>query len=70
MHKWYNYDVIKGVNNYMELSRFTLRINPILLKKLKYIADNNGRSVNKEIEQILKWIIEDYERKCGKINID
>ncbi|HIU63767.1 MAG TPA: Arc family DNA-binding protein [Candidatus Avacidaminococcus intestinavium] len=54
----------------MELSRFTLRINPILLKKLKYIADNNGRSVNKEIEQILKWIIEDYERKCGKINID
>ena len=36
----------------MELSRFTLRVHPVILKKLKIIADTNGRSVNKEIEQI------------------
>ncbi|NCD08008.1 MAG: Arc family DNA-binding protein [Negativicutes bacterium] len=54
----------------MEPARFTLRIHPIILKKLKIIADNNGRSVNREIEQILKWIVDDYENKCGKIKID
>ena len=54
----------------MELSRFTLRVNPVILKKLKIIADTNGRSVNKEIEQILKWIVDDYENKCGKIKVD
>ena len=54
----------------MELSRFTLRVHPVILKKLKIIADNNGRSVNKEIEQILKWIVDDYENKCGKIKIN
>lgn len=51
----------------MQEARFTLRINPILMDKMKYIAKNNGRSVNKEIEQILKWVIDDYERKCGRI---
>ena len=54
----------------MELSRFTLRVHPVILEKLKIIADTNGRSVNKEIEQILKWIVDDYENKCGKIKVD
>ena len=40
----------------MDQTRFTLRIHPLIMKKLKVIADHNGRSVNKEIEQILKWI--------------
>lgn len=53
----------------MEQARFTLRVNPIILDKLRVIADTNGRSVNKEIEQILKWIVDDYERQCGKIEI-
>lgn len=39
-------------------------------EKLKVIADHNGRSVNKEIEQILKWIIDDFENKCGKIRTE
>lgn len=51
----------------MELSRFSLRIHPIILNKMKVISSNNGRSLNKEIEQILKWIIDDYENKYGKI---
>ena len=54
----------------MEQSRFTLRIHPLIMAKMKYIAETNGRSVNKEIEQILKWVISDYENKRGRIHID
>ena len=51
----------------MEEARFTMRIHPIIMNKMKHIAKNNGRSLNKEIEQILKWVIEDYERKYGQL---
>lgn len=51
----------------MATARFTLRIHPLVMKKMKVIANYNGRSVNKEIEQILKWVIDDFENKCGKI---
>ena len=59
----------------MEPARFSLRIHPIIIhpiimKKMKIIAENNGRSVNKEIEQILKWVVEDYENQKGKIKIE
>ena len=54
----------------MNQTRFTLRIHPLIMKKLKVIADHNGRSVNKEIEQILKWITDDFENKCGKIRTE
>ena len=54
----------------MEQYRFTLRIHPLIMEKMKYIAETNGRSVNKEIEQILKWVISDYENKRGRIHID
>ena len=50
--------------------RFTLRIHPLIMEKMKYIAETNGRSVNKEIEQILKWVISDYENKRGRIRIE
>ncbi len=51
----------------MDEARFTLRIHPITMNKMKHIAKNNGRSVNKEIEQILSWVVDDYERKYGRI---
>ena len=54
----------------MEQSRFTLRIHPLVMAKMKYIAETNGRSVNKEIEQILKWVNDDFENKRGRIHID
>ncbi len=53
----------------MDEARFSLRIHPVIMEKMKYIAKNNGRSLNKEIEQILKWVIDDYERKCGRIDL-
>lgn len=54
----------------MDEARFTMRIHPIIMQKMKHIAKNNGRSLNKEIEQILKWIVDDYERKCGRIELN
>lgn len=53
----------------MDEARFTLRIHPIVMNKMKHIARSNGRSVNKEIEQILKWVVDDYERKYGRITL-
>lgn len=53
----------------MDEARFTLRIHPIVMNKMKHIARSNGRSVNKEIEQILKWVVDDYERKYGRISL-
>lgn len=53
----------------MEEARFTMRIHPVIMEKMKYIAKNNGRSLNKEIEQILKWVVEDYEHKYGRITL-
>lgn len=40
------------------LPRYTLRISKGTMSKLKRIADRNGRSVNKEIEQLILAHIE------------
>jgi Arc-like DNA binding domain. len=53
-----------------ELPRFTIRINPVLIKKMGYIAEENGRSINKEIEQLIKTHIGEYEKKNGPIKVD
>ncbi|TQW93576.1 Arc family DNA-binding protein, partial [Clostridioides difficile] len=50
--------------------KYTLRINRVLLEKIKYIAESEGRSANKEIEQIIKKHIEDYEQRKGEIKIN
>lgn len=52
------------------LPTFPLRIERVIIKKLKYIATGSGRSINKEIRNILLRYIEQYETKHGKIKID
>ena len=49
------------------LPRFTLRIPQILLEKLGFIAEYEGRTKNKEIEQLIKRRIEEFEEIHGKI---
>lgn len=49
------------------LARYTLRINRFMLKKLAHISYFNGRSMNKEIEFIIKESIKDFENRDGKI---
>lgn len=45
-----------------DLPRYTLRIDPALLNKVAYIADQNDRSTNKEIERALRRLVEAYRK--------
>ena len=50
-----------------DLSRFTLRVPQELLDKLGYIAEYEGRTKNKELEQMIKKRIAAFEKEHGKI---
>ena len=52
------------------LPRYTLRIPQQLLDKLAYIADYEGRTKNKEIEQLIKKRIAEFEEEHGTIAVD
>ena len=47
--------------------RYTLRVSQMLLDKLGYIADFEGRTKNKELEQMIKARIAEFEEKEGPI---
>lgn len=53
-----------------KLLRYTLRIDRDLFAKFRYIADYQGRSANREIEQFIKQTVKDYEAEHGEIKID
>ena len=48
-------------------SRFTLRTTPELLEKFAYIAEYEGRTKNRELEQMIKKRIADFEKEHGEI---
>lgn len=52
-----------------KLLRYTLRVDRFIFRKFRYIAESNGRSANKEIEQYLKRRVAEYEKLNGKIEI-
>ena len=52
-----------------KLLRYTLRIDRLLFKKFRYIAESKGRSANKEIEQYLKRCVASYEKENGIIPV-
>ncbi len=52
------------------LPRYTLRIPQEYLNKIRYIAEENGRSANKEIELMIKERIRIYETTHGTIILD
>ena len=49
------------------LSRYTLRVEQELLDKLGYIAEYEGRTKNKELEQMIKKRIREFEAEHGPI---
>lgn len=53
-----------------KLLRYTLRVDRVLFRKFRYIAESEGRSANKEIEQYLKRCVAQYERENGKISLE
>jgi len=50
--------------------RYSLRIDRNLFRKFRYVAENEGRSANKEIEQMLKVRVRKFEEKNGEIVLD
>lgn len=49
---------------------YSLRVEKIVMEKIKVIAKENGRSVNKEIETLMKSAIKKYEVEHGPILVD
>jgi hypothetical protein cdifQCD-6_20198 len=49
---------------------YALRIPTETMNKLKYIAAYNGRSANKEIEQLILAHIKLFEKEHGEISSD
>ncbi len=50
--------------------RYSLRIDKELFRKFRYVAENEGRSANKEIEQMLKARVKKFEEKNGEIMLE
>ena len=50
-----------------KLLRYTLRIDRLLFQKFRYVAESEGRSANREIEQMIKRRVAQYEQENGTI---
>lgn len=48
---------------------YPLRVDKVLMEKFKVIAAENGRSVNKELEMLMKQVVTHYEQVNGDIKI-
>lgn len=53
-----------------KLLRYTLRVDRVLFAKFRYIAEAQGRSANKEIEQYLKRAVAKFEQEHGTIELN
>lgn len=45
------------------INPYPLRIDEELMEKLKFIANENSRSVNREIEFAIKKLVKEYEEE-------
>lgn len=48
---------------------FPLRLDDELREKLRYIAEQNSRSLNREIEYLVKQYVARYEKDHGPIAV-
>lgn len=54
----------------MSVKSVSIRIEEEMLKKLGFISDYEGRSVNSHILVLIRNNIKEYEREHGEINGD
>ena len=52
----------------MAVKSVSIRIEEEMLKKIGYVADYEGRSINSHILVLIREDIENFENKHGKIN--
>ena len=48
---------------------YPLRVDRTLMEKFKVLASANGRSVNKEVEFLMKHAVQHYENENGAIAV-
>ena len=53
-----------------KLLRYTLRVDRLLFRKFRYLAELEGRSANREIEQMMKKRVAAYEKENGSIPLE
>ncbi len=53
----------------LQQNPYPLRIEKSVMDKFKIVAKNNGRSVNKEIEILMRSAVEKYESEHGTIQL-
>ena len=51
------------------LPKFTLRTDRVTLEKFRFVADNNFRTVNRELEMLMQRHIAEYEKEHGEIRV-
>ena len=54
---------------YDDKVRYTMRIDRNLLDKFGYIAEYEGRTKNRELEQMIKSRIAEFEKEVGQIEL-
>ena len=52
-----------------KLLRYTLRVDRLYFQKFPYVAESEGRSANKEMEQFIKKRVNEFEKINGTIEI-
>lgn len=52
-----------------KIIKFTFRTDEEILKKLRYVAEYDARSANRELEVLVKRHIAEFEKEHGKITI-
>ena len=52
-----------------QLPPYPLRVDKKLMAKFKIVAAEDGRSVNKEIEMLIKQAVQSYEKENGPIDV-
>jgi hypothetical protein len=62
-----NKESVCGVNTMANKVGYTMRLDRELFEKFRYIADANGRSANRELEQLIRKLVSDYEAQNGVI---
>ena len=53
----------------VQANPYPLRVEKTIMEKFKVIAYENGRSVNKEIEMLMKQAVASYEQNNGQIEV-
>lgn len=52
-----------------EFVQFTLRVNPEIYEKFRYLSGYNGRSINSELEILMRLHVEEFEKVKGNITL-